>query len=125
MKVWVDNAGSVFIWKKGYSSSCRLSSTLVKAISCIAAALSCRLELEKITRCSCPLAVMADAPSKARFDRFWSTAYQNGGFSLGLDPAWIPVQLVCWIQNPCPDNDLGDRILAELATRTPVLGYSC
>ena len=30
---WVDNAGSVFIWQKGYSMSCALSSTLVSALA--------------------------------------------------------------------------------------------
>ena len=37
VRIWVDNAGSVAIWGKGYSYYCRLCTTLVKAISVVAA----------------------------------------------------------------------------------------
>ena len=47
VKIWVDNAGSVFIWKKGYSSSCLLSSTLGKAFSTLAAGLGCNVGLQR------------------------------------------------------------------------------
>jgi hypothetical protein len=33
---WVDNAGSVAIWRKGYSTKCRLSSTIVTTIAAVA-----------------------------------------------------------------------------------------
>ena len=124
VKVFVDNAGSVFIWKKGYSTSCKLSSSLVKAIATIAAGIGCNFDIVKITRCSTPLASMADALSKADFSCFWSTAYQNGGFNLGLDPAWVPPSLLQWIEYPKPDDLLGHKILLELAKKGPVLGYS-
>ena len=64
VRFWVDNAGSVFIFKKGYSNSCTLSSTLVAAIAEVAAGIGCRVELCKITRCSTPQADMADSLSK-------------------------------------------------------------
>jgi hypothetical protein len=37
LKIWVDNAGSVLIWKKGYSYStrCTLCTTMVKAIGTV------------------------------------------------------------------------------------------
>jgi hypothetical protein len=37
--IWVDNAGSVAIWHKGYSTRCRLSSTIVTTIHAVAAAI--------------------------------------------------------------------------------------
>ena len=49
VNIWVDNAGSVGVWKKGYSSYCRLCTTLVKAISVVAAGLGCRVAVQKIT----------------------------------------------------------------------------
>ena len=52
VRLWVDNAGSVRIWSKGYSSFCKLSTTLVKAISVVAAGLGSRVDIVKITRCS-------------------------------------------------------------------------
>ena len=46
------HAGSVGIWRKGYSNYCRLSTTIVKAISVVAAGLGCKVDIVKITRCS-------------------------------------------------------------------------
>ena len=125
VRIWVDNAGSVFIWKKGYSSSCLLSSTLVKAISTVAAGLGCSVDITKITRCSTPLAQMADALSKCAFSRFWDLSEGAGFSDLPLEPAWIPLSLVSWVNDPVPDDDLGDKILCELAKRTLVLGVNC
>ena len=122
---WVDNAGSVFIWKKGYSSSCLLSSTLVKAISSVAAGLGCHVDITKITRCSTPLAQMADALSKCAFSRFWDLAKRAGFSYLPLEPAWIPLSLVSWVNDPVPDDNHGNKILCELAKRTLVLGVNC
>ena len=125
VRIWVDNAGSVFIWKKGYSSSCLLSSTLVRAIARVAAGLGCRVDITKITRCSTPLADMADALSKCAFTRFWDLSKSAGFSSLPIDPAWIPSALVSWVNDPIPDDNLRDKILFELAKRTLVLGVNC
>ena len=51
---------------------------------------------------------------------------KRAGFSdLPLEPAWIPLSLVSWVNNPVPDDDLGNKILCELAKRTLVLGVNC
>lgn len=121
VRVWVDNAGSVYIWRKGYSASCPFSTTIVKALATVVAALGCKLFVEKITRCSSPLAVMADALSKSDFSRFWGTAYKNGGFDLPLQPLVVPRALLQWVADPRPDDELGLRLVAELADRCPVL----
>ena len=39
------------IWNKGYSNFCWLCTTIVKAISVVAAGLVCRVDIVKITRC--------------------------------------------------------------------------
>lgn len=70
VRVWVDNSGSVYIFKKGYSPRCPLSNVIVKAIATVAAGIGCRFDVEEVTRCSSPLAVMADALSKAKFSKF-------------------------------------------------------
>ena len=67
---WVDNSGSVAIYDKGWFTSCMLCTTLVLAISQVAAALQCQLEVRKITRCSTIQAEAADALSKAAFRTF-------------------------------------------------------
>ena len=123
VKIWVDNSGSVGIWRKGYSTTCALSTTLVMALATIASGLGCWVELVKITRCSNAGADMADALSKADFGRFWSLC-DRYNFDCPLEPAWVPVSLVAWLESPCPDEGLGQRILGEISLRTGVLGYS-
>ena len=61
LRIMVDNAGSVAIWRKGYSSKCELSSTLVRAMFEVAASLECRVEISKVTRCSDVGSSMLDA----------------------------------------------------------------
>ena len=124
VRVWVDNSGSVQIWKKGYSTRCQLCTTLVKAISTVAAGLGCKFTIEKIRRCSSPGAVMADALSKAEFNSFRRTALA-ARWSLGAEPARVPGPVLHWLANPVVDDDLGDKILRHLATNSAVLGYSC
>jgi hypothetical protein len=45
LQVWVDNAGSVEVYRKGYSRSCRLCTTVVKAMATVAAGIGCQLEV--------------------------------------------------------------------------------
>ena len=120
VKIWVDNAGSVAIWKKGYSNNCALSSTVANAISVVADGLGCWLDIVKITRCSNTLADMADALSKADFSRFWATNDAEG-LACGLEQAWVPRSLLLWLEDPCLDEGLGSRILAELNLFTELL----
>jgi hypothetical protein len=122
VRVWVDNAGSVRIWEKGYSSSCALCTTIVKATASIAA-LSCRLEVHKIRRCSNPGAVMADALSQGDFRRFRAAAAAAGSAVAAL-PAAVPRSLLRWLVRPIPDDELGQRMLLDMAVTTPLLGYS-
>ena len=116
VKFWVDNAGSVFIWQKGYSMSCDLSTTLVTALATVAANLGCRVEIAKILRCSTPLAAMSDALSKADFRRFRELS-RSEGLSLPLEPLRAPLELRRWLEDPRPDWDLGSRLLRGIAKR--------
>ena len=122
VRVWVDNAGSVRIWEKGYSSSCRLCTTVVKAAATVAAALRCRLEVVKIRRCSNLGAVMADALSQGDFRRFRAAAV---GVQPTAVPATVPPAIGRWLARPVADNDLGQRILRDMAVAgTALMGYS-
>ena len=124
VRFFVDNAGSVFIFRKGYSTSCRYSSAIVAAIGTVAAGLGCRVELKKITRCSTDGALMADLISKGALLRFWEVAKQAVGFHCPLQPARVPRTLLKWVEDPCPDFGLGDALLRELSKQGEVLGYS-
>jgi hypothetical protein len=113
IRIWVDNAGSVGIWRKGYSTTCLLCTTLVAAIGRIAAAIGCTVAIEKITRCSDVNASLADHLSKGDFTAFrrdWPTDRPRA-----LDPAWIPPAILAWIDYPVSDLDLGDKILRQLS----------
>ena len=123
VRIFIDNAGSVGVWKKGYSNSCRLSSSIVMAIAAIAAGIGARIDIAKEPRCSSNGAVLADALSKAKFTAFRAHADRNN-WRLAPEPLRIPVALVHWLQRPAPDHLLGHRILSELALETSVLGYS-
>ena len=124
INIWVDNAASVYIWKKGYSNSCALSTTLVIAISKVATGLGCSVDLSKITRCSTTFATLADHLSKASFSQFWSLAKEHH-LNLPLAPAWVPPSLLKWIENPVEDDTLGDKILSDLSKRTLIFGFNC
>ncbi len=122
IRFWVDNAGACNIWKHGYSSTCGLATTIVKAISAVAAALGCQVDMEKVGRCSSPATEMADALSKGDFNRLRRT---QGGQGFGMEPASDPCALLRWAAKPAPDDDLGNKILVELAGSMPVLVNNC
>ena len=123
VRVWVDNAGSVAIWKKGYSMRCQLCNTLVKAAARVAAAIGCRLTVEKIRRCSAAGASMADALSKAQFGKCREIGRMDG-WHLSSAPAQIPHTVLRWLANPVKDDELGDRILQELSSSRSILGVN-
>jgi len=123
LRIWVDNAGSVAIWKKGYSTTCPLSSCIVTTIAAMAAALDIRVEIEKITRCSNSGAVLADALSKAEFGKFREVAAE-ASWPLALEPARIHGCLLQWLDKPTVDFDLASKLLAEIAEHEPVIGFS-
>jgi hypothetical protein len=116
--IWVDNAGSVAIWRKGYSTRCGLSSTIVTTIHAIAAAIGCTLHIQKIRRCSNPRAIAADALSKGHF------SVARAAVDLDIEPAAIPRTLLSWIDRPNPSDDLAHLILKEIAAVAPILNYS-
>ena len=62
---------------------------------------------------------MADALSKADFAQFRSIA----GSQFDREPGRIPSTVLRWCAKPAVDDDLGQRILKELAKTSPILGY--
>ena len=109
VRVWIDNIGAVQIWKKGYSSTCELSTTIVRATALVASRLRCRLDIKKITRCSNAPAEQADALSKGEFTRFarlWKGELPEA--------RKFPRVLLKWLANPDPEFPLGVEICREL-----------
>jgi hypothetical protein len=113
VRIWVDNSGSVGIWKKGYSTTCQLCTTLVSAIGRLAAAFGSTVAIEKITRCSNIDAELADHLSKGDFARFYQDwpAHRDRA----LNPAWIPPAILAWIDSPTADPELGEKILKQIS----------
>jgi hypothetical protein len=110
--MWVDNAGSVAIWRKGYSNKCGLCTTLVKAINTVSTAAGCPVTIEKITRCSDTGSELADELSKGRFLAFKRKLPTD--WIINAEPAWIPRSILAWIARPGVDLDLGDKILRDI-----------
>ena len=119
VNIWVDNSASMCIWNKGYSNSCDLSSTVLKAIHTVGSSIGCRVNVTKITRCSSPMATMADALSKGAFLRFWGLV-QDEGLSMPLEMGWVPPSLVKWVLAPCWVTELL-LILASISRSCPPL----
>jgi hypothetical protein len=117
--IWVDNAGSVGVWKKGYSNSCQLCSCIATTIHAVAAAAGATIHIKKITRCSNTQAAIADNLSKANFKLARSRQHP-----LDICPSAIPLPLLAWAQKPIPDPDLASKILKHIARDNNVLGYS-
>ena len=86
VNIWVDNAGSVQIWRKGYATTCQLSSCLVRAIACVADALDCRVELVKVRRCSDTGPELADLLSCSASLR--NTRQRPAGLSCRFPPPY-------------------------------------
>jgi hypothetical protein len=124
VKIWVDNSGSVHIWRKGYATTCELSSCLVRAMACIANAVDCKVDIVDVRRCSSTGPILADDLSKGLFSRFRSNV-AVAGWELDALPAAVPRALLRWVANPVADDDLGQRILLELAESCQVLNVNC
>jgi len=123
VNIWVDNSGSVHIWRKGYATTCALSSTLVRAIACIADAVDCTVDIVKVRRCSGPGPILADHLSKGKFAQFREFA-NSVGWQLDNLPATVPRTLLAWVDNPVVDDDLGVKILRELSVDYPILNIN-
>ena len=102
----VDNAGSVFQYNTGWSNTCHLSNTVIRAIYLVATAINCDFWIVKTPRCSSKETEAADALSKCDFDRFMNK--MPGADRL---PVRVPQSLVEWMENPLPDRNLGTRLL--------------
>ena len=114
MRVWVDNAASVFIYNKGYSTSCPHSAALAAATAQVAAFIGCRIEVIKISRCSNPWAEMADALSKGALTRFAAIKAATPGATFPFLPLPVPEPLLNWVKNPTADWGLGDALVGHL-----------
>ena len=124
LKIWVDNAGSVGVWKKGYSNHCDLCTTIVKAISVVATGLACQVDILKVTRCSSQGPELADLLSKANLREFCDHCYK-GELNMDAAPAAVPRVLLDWVGRPQPDDELGHRLLQHLAGQgIPMLGHN-
>jgi hypothetical protein len=115
VRIWVDNSGSVGIWRKGYSTKCGLCTTLVNAISVVSSAAGCQVTIDKITRCSDSGSELADELSKGRFQAFKRKLPPS--WQINAEPAWIPRSILAWIAQPSEDTNLGEKILRDIRNK--------
>ena len=116
---YVDNAGSVQMYSKGWATQCNLCNSVIRAIHLVAEALKCDFWVEKIKRCSSKESEAADALSKGHRQRFLI----NMPSAARIFPKKTPETLKKWIENPVPDRKLGERIVEEMGSYTDVLKY--
>ena len=118
VKVWTDNAGLVYCFRKG-NSSCPYTMTIIKALDAVARALDITLILVKTPRVSGTGEFVADALSKGRIEEALS---QSSRFNRG--PSEIPRTLIRWLEHPEPSRLLGQAIAEEMSAHTEVLRWS-
>ena len=116
LEVFCDNQGTVDISKKGYSTACPYSYTIVKAAFDVAYALNCQLVVTKIRRCTGKGAILADKLSKADFSTL--TEEMPG---MKEDPGFLPRTILKWLHDPFPDMDLGKAIVREMSSYVDVI----
>ena len=116
---FVDNAGSVVWYNKGWAKQCNLGNTVIRAVYLVATALNCDFWVEKISRCSSDQTEAADALSKCDFPRL----VQHMPKAATTLPRVVPSTLLEWMADPRPDRDLGGRILEEMSKTVDLLGY--
>ena len=117
---YVDNQGSVDIWRKGFSTSCKYSYTIAKAIYDVSRGLNCTVHILKIRRCSDPGSLAADALSKGAMELFYRLMPDHNVLMCE-----IPVVFLRWLSDPVVDMDLGMKILDEMAYKHQILGINC
>ena len=116
LEVHCDNQGTVDISRKGYSSVCPYSYTVIKAAHDVAFALNCQLQVTKIRRCSGKGAKLADKLSKGDFSTLKVEMPKKFD-----DPAFMPRTLIKWLMDPFPDMDLGKAIINEMSSYTDII----
>ena len=110
LQVFVDNAGSVIMYRKGWSTVCDLCNTLLLAIHQLATALVCEVFITDIGRCSNRESIAADALSKCHMVRFLENMPEAD-----MEPKEVPAALLKWIENPVPDRKLGKKMIEDLS----------
>ena len=118
VEVFVDNAGSVTMWRKGWSTVCDLCNTLLVALHQVSTALCCELFISNIGRCSNEEPEAVNALSKCDMGRFLVNMPEAN-----IVPEEVPAAVLKWIENPVPDRKLGDKILKELANKFILVKY--
>ena len=113
--VYVDNQGSVDIFRKGTSLRCVYTSTVSKACFDLSLMMGCTLLVEKVRRCSDAGSYLADMISKGDLVQFRQLM---PGRRLVSE---LPGELVRWIKDPVEDLDLGWRIAAEMKGMIPTI----
>lgn len=109
--VYVDNQGSVDIYKRGHSTKCVYTSTIAKACHDLAWSLGATLAVEKVRRCSDAGSYLADVISKGELTKFRKLMPDR------LMVSEVPVTVLEWIKDPRQDLHLGVKIAQELRMR--------
>ena len=112
LEVFIDNQGTVDIFRKGYSCQDHYSYTLAKALFDVCQGLNAQATITKICRCSTLMAVVADKLSKADI-----RGAKQLVPTMTPAPQEVPRALIEWIIDPRPDLSLGRLILAEMARK--------
>ena len=111
-----DNVAFTYAWGTGHSRD-PYTYTVCKAIETVARSLNTRLEIRHQKRCSDVPTTAADTMSRGKTADIFEAVGTSSTCRLG----WVSRTLCRWLGDPRPTRILGNKIVSELATVTPVL----
>jgi hypothetical protein len=98
----VDNAGSVYLWNKGWSKNCNLGNTNIRAVYLVETALNCDFWFKRIGRCSSLDTETVDTLSMYDYKMFLFNM-----LGVHFAPRVVPRALLRWMEIPRLDRKLG------------------
>ena len=104
----MDNQGAVDIYRKGHSTTCVYTSSIVKAIFEVAEAIGVTVSVEKVRRCSDSGSYTADMISKGNLDELKRMMPNR------LSPLVIPPSILSWVKDPRLDMSWSKAILEDM-----------
>ena len=117
--IFVDNISSCLAWRRGYSKSDEIATTLVKALFYVCAASRITLFTAHVPRRSNPESIIADDLSKGTVDKHLLAIIGKERIAKGWRWSRVPAQLFAWLTNPVHDEGSGMRRTSERATTPP------
>ena len=114
--IFIDDISSCLAWRRGYSKSDVISTTLVKALFFVCTAARITLFTSHVQRCLNYESIIPDDLSKGVVDKHLLSIIGEDKIIKVWKWNRVPAQLWAWREHPVPDEDRGRRIVSEISS---------